>query len=388
MNFVLPASQCDLQWTQLERNLLGAVCYIGIILSAHFWGCLGDSIGRKKVLCPTLLVGFFVTVCSSFSNSFAVMFTLRLINGIWFVSFLFLPFSPKYVNQNISVSGATSVVLVYLGEFHSQKFRDKSIMICCFIMSIFTLLTPVLAWGIINEEWSFYIAWLNMTYTPWRLFMVVCATPGLLSGLLMLMLPESPKYLLFKNEEKQALDVLSKVYAMNTRRDSSVYPVLGLKKEVSTLDGDLIKMKFKNAVEVMWNRTKPLFSKNHLKDTTVYCILQFILYSSNFGMFVFFPDVINSVEQYLQENGNSSRICEIYELKLQQVYGQVEEEDTCDRSLELSTYTYSFICELAYFLGYLLLVFIIKKVPKNYILGNGSNFIYSVSKKIFFQPQF
>lgn len=83
MNFVIPVSQCDLKWTQNERNLLGAVSYIGIIISAHCWGSLGDFIGRKKVLCPTLIFGFVVSVLSSFSNSFGLMFTFRLINGIW-----------------------------------------------------------------------------------------------------------------------------------------------------------------------------------------------------------------------------------------------------------------------------------------------------------------
>uniref|UniRef100_T1GP45 Major facilitator superfamily (MFS) profile domain-containing protein n=1 Tax=Megaselia scalaris TaxID=36166 RepID=T1GP45_MEGSC len=83
MNFVLPISQCDIHWTQNERNLLGAVTYIGIIISSHFWGSLGDSKGRKIVLCPTLIVGFILSLLSSFSNSFAVMFTLRLFNGIW-----------------------------------------------------------------------------------------------------------------------------------------------------------------------------------------------------------------------------------------------------------------------------------------------------------------
>uniref|UniRef100_T1GJ92 Major facilitator superfamily (MFS) profile domain-containing protein n=1 Tax=Megaselia scalaris TaxID=36166 RepID=T1GJ92_MEGSC len=83
MNVVLPVSQCDLHWTQKERNLLGAVSYIGIIISSHCWGFVGDTFGRKKVLVPTLLVGFVVSVISSFCNSFTCMFIFRLINGIW-----------------------------------------------------------------------------------------------------------------------------------------------------------------------------------------------------------------------------------------------------------------------------------------------------------------
>ncbi|KAL5277989.1 hypothetical protein ACFFRR_002933 [Megaselia abdita] len=75
---------------------------------------------------------------------------------------------------------------------------------------------------------------------------------------------------------------------------------------------------------------------------------------------------VNSVEQHLNDNGNGTGMCEIYELQLQGVY---EGESTCVQKLELSTFTYSFICEVAYFTGFLLLAFIIKKIPKNYILA-------------------
>ncbi|KAL5277990.1 hypothetical protein ACFFRR_002934 [Megaselia abdita] len=248
MNFVLPVSQCDLHWTQTERNLLGAVSYIGIIVSAHGWGSLADSIGRKKVLAPTLII--------------------------------------------FSVSGAASVILVYLGEFHCQKLRDKSIMFSCFVMSVFSLVSPLVAWGILNGDWWFDIPWLGVRYTPWRLFMVVCATPGLISGFLILIFPESPKYLLSNNQEKEAIKVLQSIFSTNTRKDKCLYPVRSLISDSDSIECDIEKLGLKNVMAVMWNRTKPLFSKNYIRDTTIFCTLQFVLYSSNFGMFVFFPDII------------------------------------------------------------------------------------------------
>lgn len=273
-----------------------------------------------------------------------------------------------FLPQN-SVSGATSVILVYIGEFHSPKVRDKSIMFCCFIMSIFSLVSPLVAWGILNADWRIEIPWLNLRYAPWRLFMVVCATPGLVSGLLICFSPESPKYLLSKNQEERALEVLRGVFAKNSNRDKSEYPVTSLRRDLDSIEGDLIKMRMKNVIGVMWSSTKPLFSKDYLKNTTIFCLLQFILYSSNFGMFVFFPDIINSVEQHLlKDSWNDTGICEIYQSKLYSVY-EGEDVNGCVPNLELSTYTYIFICEAVYFFGYLLLVFIIKRIPKNYILG-------------------
>uniref|UniRef100_T1GWH5 Major facilitator superfamily (MFS) profile domain-containing protein n=1 Tax=Megaselia scalaris TaxID=36166 RepID=T1GWH5_MEGSC len=218
-------------------------------------------------------------------------------------------------------------------------------MFCCFIMSIFCLVAPILAWAILNTDWSIEISWLSMKYTPWRLFMVICATPGFISGILILFFPESPKYLLAKSQEDECLEILKKIFKFNTNKDKSLYSVSCLKRDLDTSDLD---------------------SFEFLKDTTIYCLLQFILHSSNFGMFVFFPDIVNSVEGNSNENSSSKTMCEIYEQKLQGVYGKSEE---CVPKLELSTYTYYFICETAYFFGYIFLICIIKRVPKNYILA-------------------
>lgn len=233
-------------------------------------------------------------------------------------------------------------------------------------MSIFCLVAPILAWAILNRDWSIEISWFSMKYTPWRLFMVICATPGLISGILILFFPESPKYLLAKSQEEECLNILKKIFKCNTNKDKSLYSVSCLKRDLDTSDLDSFGFKSRNAIEVLWNRTKPLFSKEFLKDTTIYCLLQFILHSSNFGMFIFFPDIVNSVEGHSNENSTSKTMCEIYEQKLQGVYGKSEE---CVPKLELSTYTYYFICETAYFFGYIFLICIIKRVPKNYILG-------------------
>ena len=81
MAFVLPIAQCDLNLKNTEKGILGIVAVVGLLLGSHFWGFLADIKGRKRVLVFTLMMSFFLSVCSSFANTFWLMMVLRLING-------------------------------------------------------------------------------------------------------------------------------------------------------------------------------------------------------------------------------------------------------------------------------------------------------------------
>lgn len=61
--------------------------------------------------------------------------------------------------------------------------------------------------------------------TPWRVFFMVCAVPSLISALYFHQFPESPKFLMSKGREQEALHVFRKIYAMNTGQDPETYPV-------------------------------------------------------------------------------------------------------------------------------------------------------------------
>lgn len=92
------------------------------------------------------------------------------------------------------MAGAITTVFTYLGEFFNSDNRPRSIMIASIIFSIFTILVPVNAFFIIGQDWRFIIPLINLTYKPWRLFIVVSGLPALICGFILLFFPESPKY--------------------------------------------------------------------------------------------------------------------------------------------------------------------------------------------------
>uniref|UniRef100_T1GNQ0 Major facilitator superfamily (MFS) profile domain-containing protein n=1 Tax=Megaselia scalaris TaxID=36166 RepID=T1GNQ0_MEGSC len=84
ISFILPVSQCDLQLSIKEKGILCAMSYAGIISSSHLWGFLADTKGRRKIICPTLIIGFIFSVMSSFASEVWVLCLLRFCTGfLW-----------------------------------------------------------------------------------------------------------------------------------------------------------------------------------------------------------------------------------------------------------------------------------------------------------------
>ncbi len=83
IGYVLPAAMCDLELTQADKGLLGAITYIGIICSAHMWGVLADTTGRRRIMIRALLADVVVSVAASLAPNFATLVVFRFLNGVW-----------------------------------------------------------------------------------------------------------------------------------------------------------------------------------------------------------------------------------------------------------------------------------------------------------------
>lgn len=95
-----------------------------------------------------------------------------------------------------SVAGFSATIFAYLGEFHTSRQRDRAIMAASVIFATACNLVPVVVWAVMNQEWKLRIPLLNITYGPWRSYIVTCALPGLISHLMLYFVPESPKFVI------------------------------------------------------------------------------------------------------------------------------------------------------------------------------------------------
>jgi MFS transporter, VNT family, synaptic vesicle glycoprotein 2 len=187
-----------------------------------------------------------------------------------------------------------------------------------FVFGIGCISLPLIAFLVINQSWEFYIPYLNVMYKPWRLFLVVGAMPSLLCAVALIFIPESPKFLLSQGKKTETLEILKTIYAINTGDSKDNFKVYSLLDEQvpqakrlfaiqeSTSKGAMALLK------LIYNQTAPLFMPPHLHNTVIACMLQFGIFATSNGMYMFFPDILNRIASYTEANPMSSiKICDI-----------------------------------------------------------------------------
>lgn len=97
----------------------------------------------------------------------------------------------------------------------------------CFAFA--TLSLPGLAWAIFPQDWTFSMG--SWVIYSWQFFLAVASVPSLISGVAVLFLPESPKFLMSKGRNEEALQVFRKIYAINHGNSTEGYPIKELVQE-------------------------------------------------------------------------------------------------------------------------------------------------------------
>lgn len=198
--------------------------------------------------------------------------------------------------------------------------------------------------------------------------MVVCGLPGFIIGLIFLMLPESPKYLLSVGKEAETLEVLQTMYHGNTRNERDSFPIKHILKDSETAKAPKsIYDKSEGLMSIpiaIWKQTVPLFGKKYIRVTLICCVVQFMVYTTSNGMYVWFPEIVNEVRQFLNENPDTHlSICTIYDMPDNGTVVHL-----CKESLDISTYKYTLILRCFALGAFTLLWFIINKVPKKVLM--------------------
>jgi len=81
------------------------------------------------------------------------------------------------------------------------------------------------AWLIIPQDWALNVPWLPLMFKPWRLFVILNAVPSIAAASVLFFLPETPKFLFNNTKEEEAVEVLRRMFALNTGRNVEEYPV-------------------------------------------------------------------------------------------------------------------------------------------------------------------
>ncbi|XP_049277272.1 synaptic vesicle glycoprotein 2B-like [Anopheles funestus] len=362
ISYVLPVAECDLLLTTKEKGVLSAISFAGIISSSHLWGFLADTRGRRTVILPTLFLAFVSTVLSSFTTNFWLITLTRFFTGFF-------------------ISGSSATIYAYLGEFHAKSNSSRAIMGASFVFGVGCILLPLIAWSVINQEWEFTIPLLDIVYRPWRLFIVVCGLPSLVCGIALLYFPESPKFLFSRGHEQETIEIVHKMYRWNTGSKGPKLELTSLLQETEAQQTKIRREEAANSKSVlrllkqMWQQTAPLFMGTYRKRTTIICVLQFGIYLTSNGMYMFFPDILNRIAELEDQGVSRTTVCQaVYNTQVD--LSQLQQPDlnatvlpeVCHQKLDISAYEHSFVLETIYALGFAVIGLIINAVGKLPIL--------------------
>lgn len=125
----------------------------------------------------------------------------------------------------------------------------------------------------------------------------------------------------------------------------------------------------KSGFKLLITQTKVLFTGENMKKTVLVCFVQFLMYGSCHGLYMFFPEIVDKIETFARENpSNSSSICEILAIESAESENYETSNGICDETIEVATFGFSLITEVLYMIGFLIITFQINKVTKLSIL--------------------
>ncbi|XP_015840824.1 synaptic vesicle glycoprotein 2B-like isoform X1 [Tribolium castaneum] len=356
MSYVFPAAHCDLDLSLTDRGSLNAITFVGMVSSGFVWGFLCDTLGRKKLM----VVGYLLDACFVILSSFSQNFTLLLIFK-FFGGFI--------------INGPFAALTAYLSEFHCSKYRSRVQLVRGMIVSGGSLTLPMLAWAILPQHIDLNIYNNKIVLHSWNIFLLVCAIPSLISGIIFMFLPESPKFLMTVGRNDEALEVFRKVYSFNTGKSSNDFPIKRLIDETKTENngnehgGHITANRTKSqALREGFQQIKPLCYPPHLKHIILVCLIQSLFMLSVNTLRLWLPQIFQSISDYkYYNNGTTSSLCNML-----QVLTPKESNTTCHVNFSPTVYMNTMIIAAVSICGYFVAGTFINKLGKKLLLGTFS----------------
>ncbi|KAK2842608.1 hypothetical protein Q5P01_012808 [Channa striata] len=210
VSFMPKASCFDLQLSSSDMGVLNASIFLGMMVGGYMWGYLADRRGRRRVLVISLTVNGLFGGLSSLAQRFWLLLLLRFISGI-------------------GVGGSIPVIFSYFSEFMPRLRRGAMISALATFWMAGNIIAAGLAWLVIPKTWVLFSLG-SLKFNSCRLFVVLCSIPSITSALLFkLFMPESPKFLMESDQEREAIHVFRLMFELNMKGNGKTFPELGLR---------------------------------------------------------------------------------------------------------------------------------------------------------------
>lgn len=170
--------------------------------------------------------------------------------------------------------------------------------------------------------------------------MLINSVPNLISALLLLKLPESPKFLYQSGKFDETLKIMKRMYSSNSGKPEYTFPVLSLDEKMVLISDNEKKSVLKELAE----QIAPLFKPPLLTYTFVICFLQAAAFAFSAGVYVWYPNIVKQIS-------NSGKVgvtvCEALS-----IHNTEDSNTECNSMVSDSVFILSIIIGLAYLVGF------------------------------------
>ncbi|XP_044756975.1 synaptic vesicle glycoprotein 2B-like [Coccinella septempunctata] len=347
MMFIVPAAKCDLDLSLFQQGLLSSISFFGVVSFSYVWGFLADTTGRRGILKISLLTSFITSsICSIVETSW-LFILLRFVNGM-------------------CIGGASSTVYAYLGEFHNDRLRPKIVSGVATFVAIGNMYLPGMAWLILPYDWKMDIEYLDLEFRPWRLLMIVYALPSFIFFLMLLVLPESPKFLMTQGKFDEVLEILKTMFSVNKGFDREDFMVSEL------IWDDMNEAQPKSFLKMIWRQSAPILRAPLRVKTFAVSLLQFGIFASTSGLNMWYPTILNTMSHFgeFQPNDDltfckSIRWEQSHKNSTSLVQGILKE---CNDNVKTEVFMVSLVIGMAYATMYIFIGLLINVIGKKNLL--------------------
>jgi sugar porter (SP) family MFS transporter len=172
----LPALTIEFGLSTYEQELVTSLMLLGAVIGACFGGIVCDSIGRKQTVYMVCLIFLVGSVIMTLAQNIITLYVGRVIIGI-------------------GVSISAIVDISYLAEISPAEYRGAVVGTNELMVTVGILLAFLIDYSFMNVSngWRFMFAFPIILVMMW--------------GCLMFSMPESPRWLLVKEREGEAMSV-------------------------------------------------------------------------------------------------------------------------------------------------------------------------------------
>ena len=181
--FVLPVLVRLWTITPAEIGWLIAIGYLGQFVGALVFGALAERYGRIPSVAGATALMSVMSIACALAGNFGTLLTLRLIQGI-------------------GVGGEMPVAATYINELSKARGRGRFFL-------LYELIFPI---GLMTTG---QIGAVLVPTLGWQVMFLIGGIPGLLVTVLLLRLPESPRWLISKGRIADADGVIRQIQAVS-----------------------------------------------------------------------------------------------------------------------------------------------------------------------------